>query len=168
MLLVANAMCHTYTPRCGVSSAVEHLPYTQRVTGSNPVPRTKPMPFLKRKPRVLLLDDDPSMQRLVASLLKRAGYRVDVFFTGRDALRSLEARDYDVLLLDLMMPHEGGMTVIRELSKKKPEMLERSLVLSASSQSVIGSVRGEVAGVVKKPFEPADLIAAIQQVRKAK
>ena len=106
------------------------------------------------------------MQRLVASLLKSEGYRVDVFLTGRDALRSLESREYDVLLLDLMMPHEGGMTVIRELRRKKPEMLERALVLSASTESVIGVVEGEVAGVVKKPFEAPELIGAVQRVQK--
>ena len=123
--------------------------------------------IFKRKARVLLLDDDPSMQRLVSSLLKREGYKVDVFLTGRDALRSIEVNDYDVLLLDLMMPHEGGMTVIRELRDKKPEMLERALVLSASSQSVIGTVKHEVAGVVKKPFEPPELLSAVRRVRES-
>ncbi len=123
--------------------------------------------IFKRKARVLLLDDDPSMQRLVSSLLKREGYKVDVFLTGRDALRSIEVNDYDVLLLDLMMPHEGGMTVIRELRDKKPEMLERALVLSASSQSVIGTVKDEVAGVVKKPFEPPELLSAVRRVRES-
>ena len=105
------------------------------------------------------------MQRLVSSLLKRAGYRVDVFLTGRDALRSIEVNDYDVLLLDLMMPHEGGMTVIRELRDKKPELLARSLVLSASPQSVIGTIMGQVAGVVKKPFEAPELIGAVGRIR---
>jgi len=124
--------------------------------------------LLKRKPRVLLLDDDPSMQRLVAALLKNEGYRVDVFLTGRDALRSIEKNDYDVLLLDLMMPHEGGMTVIRELREKKPELLTRSLVLSASSQSVIGTVRNQVAGVVTKPFTSPDLIGAVRRIRNSK
>jgi len=124
--------------------------------------------LLKRKPRVLLLDDDPSMQRLVAALLTHEGYRVDVFLTGRDALRSIEKNDYDVLLLDLMMPHEGGMTVIRELRDKKPELLSRSLVLSASSQSVIGTVRNQVAGVVTKPFKSPELIGAVQRIRNLK
>ena len=123
--------------------------------------------LFKRKARVLLLDDDPSMQRLVSSLLKREGYKVDVFLTGRDALRSIEVNDYDVLLLDLMMPHEGGMTVIRELRDRKPEILARSLVLSASSQSVIGSVKDEVAGVVRKPFEPQELIGAVRRIRES-
>jgi DNA-binding response OmpR family regulator len=124
--------------------------------------------LLKRKPRVLLLDDDPSMQRLVAALLKSEGYRVDVFLTGRDALRSIEKYDYDVLLLDLMMPHEGGMTVIRELRDRKPELLTRALVLSASSQSVIGTVRNQVAGVVTKPFKSPELIGAVQRIRNSK
>ena len=123
--------------------------------------------LFKRKARVLLLDDDPSMQRLVSSLLKREGYRVDVFLTGRDALRSIEVNDYDVLLLDLMMPHEGGMTVIRELREKKPELLARALVISASSQGVIGTVKDEVAGVVKKPFEAPELIGAVRRIRKS-
>ncbi len=122
------------------------------------------MRFLKHKSRVLLLDDDPSMQRLVSALLQREGYRVDVFLTGRDALRSIEANEYDVLLLDLMMPHEGGVTVIRELQAKKPELLKRAIVLSASPQSVINTVENQVAGVVRKPFEPRQLIGAVRRI----
>ncbi|HLJ73397.1 MAG TPA: response regulator [Thermoanaerobaculia bacterium] len=123
------------------------------------------MSFLKRKPRVLLLDDDPSMQRLISTLLKRDGYRVDVYLTGRDALRSIEVTHYAALLLDLMMPHEGGMTVIRELRAKNPHLLDRTLVISASSESVIGSVANEVAGVVKKPFAAEELLGAVRRVK---
>ena len=60
------------------------------------------------------------------------------------------------------------MTVIRELRQRKPELLSRALVLSASSQSVIGSVSDEVAGVVKKPFQPPDLIGAVKRIGKSK
>ena len=124
------------------------------------------IPFLKHKPPVLLLDDDPSMQRLVSALLKRAGYRVDVFLTGRDALQALDRDNYDVLLLDLMTPHEGGMTVIRELRSKNPALLGHTLLLTGSPQSVIGRVRGEVAGVVQKPFDPPDLVEAVRGIAK--
>jgi DNA-binding response OmpR family regulator len=123
-------------------------------------------PRLRRKQRVLLLDDDPSMQRLVSRLLEREGYRVDVFLTGRDAMRAIDSQKYDVLLLDLMMPHEGGMTVIRELREKNPDLLLRSLVLTASPASVISSVKGDVAGVVTKPFQSLDLINAVRKLDK--
>jgi two-component system, NtrC family, response regulator AtoC len=122
------------------------------------------LPFFKRKRRVLILDDDPSMQRLVSAVLKREGYRVDAFLTGRDALRAMEKTDYHVLLLDLMMPHEGGITVIRELQANHPDLLQRVLVLTGSPQSLMGNLKSEVAGVVQKPFEATDLIDAVRRI----
>lgn len=120
--------------------------------------------LLKRKARVLLLDDDPSMQRLVSTILKREGYRVNVFLTGRDAIASMDTESYDVILLDLMMPHEGGITVIRHLESKDPAKLKRVLVLTASPESVIANVRDSVSGVVQKPFDTDELLGAVRRV----
>jgi len=121
------------------------------------------MPLLRRK-RVLLLDDDPSMQRLVSGILEAHRYRVDVFFTGREAIEAIDTTEYAALLLDLMMPHEGGMTVIRHLRSRNPALLERTLLLTGSPQSVIASVCDEVAGVVNKPFQPDELAGAVHRV----
>jgi DNA-binding response OmpR family regulator len=120
--------------------------------------------ILRRKPRVLLLDDDPSMQRLVATLLKREGFKVDVFLTGRDAIRAMTRDRYDALLLDLMMPHEGGLTVIRHLEAHDKAQLARVIVLSGSTESIIDGVRNSVAAVVHKPFEPAHLVDFVRKV----
>jgi len=117
-----------------------------------------------RRKRVLLLDDDPSMQRLVSALLKRGGYRVDTFLTGRDAIAALERDGYDVLLLDLMMPHEGGNTVIRHLRAYRPAMLDRALLVTASPDAVLAPLSKEVAGVVKKPFDSDELLGAVKRV----
>lgn len=70
------------------------------------------MPFFKRKARILLLDDDPSMQRLIALLLRREGYRVDIVSEASQAIELLAkaGNDYGALLLDIMTPTEGGMT----------------------------------------------------------
>jgi two-component system, OmpR family, response regulator len=121
-------------------------------------------PLFKRRKRVLLLDDDPSMQRLVARILGNEGFRVDVFLTGSQAIAALERETYDVLLLDLMMPVEGGMTVIRHLRAKNPPMLKRSILLTASPESLIGALSGEVSTVVQKPFEPKQLIDAVRRM----
>ena len=121
-------------------------------------------PLFKRRKRVLLLDDDLSMQRLVARILGREGFRVDVFLTGSQAIAALERDTYDVLLLDLMMPHEGGMTVIRRLRVKNPAMLKRSILLTASPDSLIEALSGEVSTVVQKPFEPKQLVDAVRRM----
>lgn len=148
----------------GVSSAVEHLPYKQGVAGSNPALRTNRMPLLRRKPRVLLLDDDPSMQRLVSTLLKREGYRVDLYLTGREAIAAIAAEKFSAIILDLMMPNEGGLTVIRHLETQSPDTLKHVLVLTGSSSSVVDTIRKSVAVVVQKPFEPDELTAAVKRL----
>ncbi|HKO58975.1 MAG TPA: response regulator [Thermoanaerobaculia bacterium] len=119
---------------------------------------------LRRKSRILLLDDDAAIQRLVALLLKRAGHRVDVVAKGNDAIRSIEKNPYDALLLDLMMPTEGGMTVLRHLREKSPELLKRVILLTATPAAVLNTVRKEVAAIVHKPFEPEELLDAIDRL----
>ena len=120
--------------------------------------------LFKRKKRILLLDDDPSMQRLAKAILLREGFRVDVFLTGRQAMTAIARGKYDALLLDLMMPHEGGMTVIRHLREKNPTLLRRVLLFTASSSAVVAMFESEVAGVVPKPFQEADLIRAVRAI----
>ena len=122
------------------------------------------LPFLKKKKRVLVLDDDVSMQKLVATLLRRDGHRVDVVGKGSLAIESIEVGRYDALLLDLMMPHEGGMTVIRHLRETHPEMLQRVILLTATPESVLKTISGEVFGVVRKPFDHSELIETVRKV----
>jgi DNA-binding response OmpR family regulator len=121
-------------------------------------------PLLRRKARVLLLDDDAAMQRLIATLLRRAGYRVDVVSAGSAAIEKISRTDYAVLLLDLMTPTEGGVTVVRHLKSANPALLERVLLVTASPASVLNTVAPDVAGVVQKPFEAAELLAAVQRI----
>lgn len=121
------------------------------------------MRFLGRK-RVLVLDDDPAMQRLVTTLLKRDGRSVDVVSKGQQAIEAIERNRYDALLLDLMMPTEGGMTVIRHLKEKNPALLKRVLLVTGTPDSVVRTIVNDVAGVVKKPFEPAELLASVKKL----
>ncbi|HEY0371391.1 MAG TPA: response regulator [Thermoanaerobaculia bacterium] len=120
--------------------------------------------LLKRKARVLLLDDDPAMQRLISTLLRRDGMRVDVVSAGAQAIEKLAKEEYDALLLDLMTPTEGGVTVIRHLKKAKPQLLKRVILVTASPESLLKSVASDAAAVVQKPFEPEQLVAAVNRV----
>jgi CheY-like chemotaxis protein len=119
---------------------------------------------LKRKARVLLLDDDTSLQKLVATLLKREGHRVDVVSSGTQALEKIKSQDYDAMLLDVMTPTDGGFTVIKHLKEARPELLQRVLLLTASPLSVLRGVKRDIFGIVSKPFEPAELIETVARV----
>ena len=114
--------------------------------------------------RVLLLDDDPAMRRLISTILGRAGYRVDAVSAGAQAIEHIGRHKYEVLLLDLMTPTEGGITVIKHLKKENPELLRRVILVTASPESVLKSIAGDAAAVVHKPFEAEDLVATVKRV----
>jgi DNA-binding response OmpR family regulator len=122
------------------------------------------LPFFKSKPRVLLLDDDASIRRLVSALLRGSGFRVDEVTSGRDALAIMEREDYAVLILDLMMPHEGGVTVMRQLRETDAAQLRRVVLLTAAPPSVVASYAHEVGAIVQKPFNAEELVATIARV----
>ncbi|HEX8254676.1 MAG TPA: response regulator [Thermoanaerobaculia bacterium] len=121
--------------------------------------------MLKRGARLLVLDDDTSMQKLVGTLLRRAGYRADIVSAGAHAIEKLEEKnDYAALLLDVMTPTEGGLTVIKYLREKSPELLRRVILVTASPDSVLKAVEGDVFAIVRKPFEADELLNAIDGV----
>lgn len=121
--------------------------------------------LLRRKSRLLVLDDDPSMQRLVATLLRRAGYEVDIVSGGTDAIAQIAKHDYDGLLLDVMTPTEGAHTVVRHLRETRPELLRRVILVTGSPDSVLKSLAGDVFAVVHKPFEAAELLDAVARIK---
>jgi CheY-like chemotaxis protein len=114
--------------------------------------------------RILLLDDDASMQRLVSTLLRREGFRVTVVGKGLDAIEALKRTKFQAILLDLMMPHEGGMTVIRHLRETNAAMLQRVIILTATPAAVLKSVEKDVFAVVRKPFDPPELVDAVKRL----
>lgn len=120
--------------------------------------------LFKRKPRILILDDDVAMQKLMALLLKREGYRVDMVNSGRAAIAALKDTDYHAILLDLMMPLEGGMTVIRHLRENNPVMLKRVIVVTGAPQPVLKGFAPDVAAIVRKPFAAGDLVDAVRSL----
>jgi CheY-like chemotaxis protein len=120
--------------------------------------------LLRRKARVLVLDDDTSMQKLVATLLRREGYRVDVVSGGSQALEKINKIRYTALLLDVMTPTEGGLTVIRHLKETKPEMLKRIVLVTASPDSVLRAVERDVFAIVRKPFKGPELVETIDRL----
>ena len=121
--------------------------------------------LLRRRGSVLLLDDDAAIQRLVGTLLKRAGYRVKIVGKGNHAIDAIREDEYKALILDLMMPHEGGMTVIRHLRENRPELLQRVIVLTATPEAVLRGIEGEVFAIVHKPFDPDHLVQTVARLK---
>lgn len=112
----------------------------------------------RSEPRILIVDDDPSIRRLLTTIVKREGLNVDAAVDGEEAIHQLEKHEYSVILLDLMMPHVDGFGVIDYLREHPRQTKPVVLVITAYADQKFKRVDPEiVAGVLRKPFEVAEL-----------
>ena len=116
---------------------------------------------MTRNPRILLVDDEVSIQRAVEPLLRARGYDVDVVGSGGDALKLVHTHPPDLIVLDLGLPDIEGTEVTRRI---RGESAVPIVVLSAR-----GSEADKVAALdlgaddyVTKPFGPEELLARIR------
>lgn len=123
---------------------------------------TKPTPPALR---VLIVDDDDGVQRLLTVIFEREGWIVLRAGHGGEALEMIRQHDPDVVLLDLMMPGVSGFDVLREIASTAPSMLRQILVVTAASTKLTGQAEefGDVWRLVRKPFDIVELRAEVTQ-----
>lgn len=111
-----------------------------------------------QRPRVLVADDDQSIRQLLCTIVRRERFEVDCVADGAEAISKLRENEYAVILLDLMMPRVSGFEVIDYLKEHRPAVKPVILVITAYSDQRFKEVDASiVAGVLRKPFEIADL-----------
>jgi DNA-binding response OmpR family regulator len=113
---------------------------------------------------VLVVEDDPAIRRLVRMVLEREGYTVETAADGIEAVLKLGLADYDVIILDLMMPHLDGFAFIETLNANDPQRLRRIIITSAASPTIIRTrMKGTPFAVLPKPFELRDLVGRVRE-----
>ena len=114
-------------------------------------------------PRVLIADDESSIRLLVSRVLRRAGFDPVEATDGQDAIEHLDAEDYDVLVLDLMMPRVDGFGVVDHLIETKPQMMEKTVVMTAFPKAAAKERLHHLCCILSKPFEVAELITLVRE-----
>jgi CheY-like chemotaxis protein len=115
-----------------------------------------------RRRRVLIVDDEAAIRSLITTFLTRAGYRVDVAVDGQEAIEKLQSNEYDAVVTDLMMPRVDGIGVVRYLQDSQPDLLRRTIVLTAYPRLAESEAIESVCSLVAKPFELANLRGMLQ------
>lgn len=114
--------------------------------------------------RVLVVEDDPSLQRLVAAVLRRSGLTPDCAGDGVEALEKLAGADFDLLLLDLMMPRMDGIRFLEALARQGEAARYHGpiIVMTAAADALIDQIDGtRVQAIVRKPFDIAQLASLV-------
>lgn len=113
---------------------------------------------------ILVVDDDPVSRTLLTRLLEQEAYRVDTAADGRQALERLDAEPFDVVLLDVLMPHLDGYEVLARM--KDDDVLRHIPVLMITAlddvQSAVRCIELGADDYLPKPFDPVVLRARIR------
>ncbi len=121
--------------------------------------------------RVLVVEDDPDIAKLVVHYLDKAGFSTEVLTSGRDALAVLAARPPDLLILDLMLPQVDGLEICRVARSNETTAAIPIIMLTAraeESDRIVGLELG-ADDYLAKPFSPNELVARVRALlRRAK
>lgn len=115
------------------------------------------------QPVILVVDDDSDSCQNMSDILSDHGYRVDIAYDARSALRLVEANRYDIALLDLRMPSMDGLSLCCEVTRRHPKTV--ALLITGYPEDV-HPARALAAGVrltFPKPVHVGRLLAEIKQ-----
>jgi len=119
--------------------------------------------------KILAVDDERAIVRLVQVNLERQGYQVVTAFDGKEALEKVESERPDLIVLDVMMPYMDGFEVLQNL-KKNPNTRDIPVIMLTAKAQDADVFRGWQSGVdcyLTKPFNPMELIAFVKRIFKA-
>jgi two-component system, OmpR family, alkaline phosphatase synthesis response regulator PhoP len=112
--------------------------------------------------KILAVDDEPDVLRLVEIKLKKAGFDVLTARDGEEGMRKALAEKPDVVLLDVMMPKMDGYTAAQQIkASADPTPIVIMLTAKGQEADVVRGLKGGADDYVVKPFSPRELIARI-------
>src|SRR5450631_1060100 len=131
--------------------------------GSNTLNQLDSEPARPYETRVLLVDDDRELCQMLTEYLEAENFKVACVHDGADALAELQRSDYELLILDVMLPSVGGFDVLRKLGAAYVTPI---LMLTARGDDVDRIVGLELGAddYLSKPFNPRELVARMRAI----
>lgn len=112
--------------------------------------------------KILVVEDDEKIARVIQLELEYANYKIDIAHTGKSALERLENENFDLILLDVMIPELNGLEVLRRVREQNEDV---KIIMLTARDAVMDKVSGLDSGAndyMTKPFEIEELLARIR------
>src|SRR6266404_5152200 len=111
--------------------------------------------------RVLVVDDEQSLRKVLAATLQREGYEVSVCSDGEEAISALERDGADVVVTDLVMPRMDGLTLLRKVVARHPDVPVIVVTAHGRIDSAVEAMKAGAFDFLAKPFDHGELKAII-------
>jgi two-component system response regulator PilR (NtrC family) len=115
------------------------------------------------KPRILIVDDEPSMREMLRIVLRRDGYDVTVAANGKQAIDILQRERIDLLLSDIRMPDLSGVDVLRAAKETNRDLVAFMMTAFASTDTAVEAMRLGAADYFTKPFSMDEMRLKVRQ-----
>lgn len=113
--------------------------------------------------RILIVEDDPGLNQQMSEMIANAGYQVDSCFDGEKALLKVASKEYQLILLDIMLPNRDGLSVLKILRKTSLVPVIIISAKGAEEERITGLTQG-ADDYVSKPFNPTELLLRIEAI----
>jgi len=118
--------------------------------------------------KILVVDDNPDVLKLIANILESNDYEVKTAHSGASAIKELESNDYDMVLTDLMMPDVDGMQVLENAILKIPKTMCIILTGHGTIKSSVEAIKKGAFDYITKPVSPSELLIIVEKALKFK
>jgi two-component system KDP operon response regulator KdpE len=123
---------------------------------------TSPQPFNRFS--VLVVDDEPSLRKVIRASLAASGFAVDEAETGKDAVNLIRLRQFDIVLLDINMPGINGVEACRQIRALAPRAAIVMVTVRDSEEDKVRALEAGADDYVTKPFRFRELVARLGAV----
>ena len=121
-----------------------------------------------RHNKILVIDDDPFVQRTLTDILKYKGYETEISGNGEDGLKKIKRRVFDVILLDLRLPDKDGVEILKEIKMIRPDAIVIMLTGYPTVDSVKEAMRSGAYDYVTKTINSDKLNTLIENALRDK
>jgi len=118
----------------------------------------------EKKHRLLIVDDEGDLRNLLSRVLTSEGYEITTASNGAEAIAILQKEAFDVALLDILMPEENGMTVLKHIKEHHPGMKSIMITAYSNLHTAIEAKEFGAAEFISKPYKLETIRLALRKV----
>ena len=119
---------------------------------------------MTKKPRILVVDDEPAMRESLKDWLMEDGYEVGLARSGKEAITMVQEKSWEVILLDLKMPGMDGLEVLKKLKELDSEAEILMMTAYATVDTAIQAMKEGAFDYLVKPFDPDEIEMLIKKI----
>ena len=118
--------------------------------------------------RILLAEDERALSKAIVKIFEKNNYSADAVYNGEDALSYLQSGNYDVAVLDIMMPKMDGITVLKNIRAKGNRIPVLMLTAKSDIEDRVLGLDSGANDYLPKPFDTRELLARIRSITRTK